>query len=81
MDCTLKGRPHVASLLAMTGGRGDGDGGGLTANPDGTYTDGEHTYTPTGSTVSWSDGNEYPVYHDENGDPYGYVNGEMIYYV
>ena len=54
------------------------DGGGLTANPDGTYTDGAHTYTPTGDTVTWSDGNSYPEYTDEGHNAYALINGEMV---
>ncbi len=57
---------------------GDDDGGGLTANPDGSYTDGEHTYTPTGDTVPWSDGNSYPEYYDEGHNAYALINGEMV---
>lgn len=56
----------------------DGDGGGLTANPDGTYTDGEHTYTPTGDNVIYSDGNSYPEYNDEGHNAYLLINGEMV---
>ena len=57
---------------------GDDTTGGLTANPDGTYTDGEHTYTPTGDTVTWSDGNSYPEYTDEGHNAYALINGEMV---
>ena len=56
----------------------DGDGGGLTANPDGTYTDGAHTYTPTGDKVIYSDGNSYPEYTDEGHNAYALINGEML---
>ena len=54
------------------------DGGGLTANPDGTYTDGAHTYTPTGDNVIYSDGNSYPEYTDEGHNAYLLINGEMV---
>ncbi len=56
----------------------DGDGGGLTANPDGSYTDGAHTYTPTGDNVIYSDGNSYPEYNDEGHNAYLLINGEMV---
>ena len=52
--------------------------GGLTANPDGTYTDGVHTYTPTGENVPDSDGNSYPEYLDESHNAYVLKDGEMV---
>lgn len=61
------------------------DGGntssGSQPSDDGVIVIGGVTYTPAGYNVNWDDGNSYPVYTDENGDPYGYVNGEMIYFV
>ncbi len=57
---------------------GDDTTGGLTANSDGTYTDGAHTYTPTGDNVIYSDGNSYPEYNDEGHNAYLLINGEMV---
>ena len=57
---------------------GDDTTGGLTANPDGSYTDGAHTYTPTGDNVIYSDGNSYPEYTDEGHNAYLLINGEMV---